>query len=186
MSINISGKHIEVGDALRNHIQSNLEAVTQRYFGDPIEAHIVVEKHSHKFSIDLAVHLSKHLIVRSHGEDDDAYRAFDLASQKMENRIKRYKSRLRDRKRSNSDDDLIQAQQYTISSEHEDQGHDTPLVIAEMDSHVPSLSVSEAVMVMDLTEQPVVMFKNIKHGEFNVVYRRPDGHIGWIDPKIKS
>ncbi len=185
MSINISGKHIEVGESLSNHITNAIESISQRYFGEPIEAHIVISKDGHRFVIDLSLHLSKNFVVRSHGEDDDAYRAYDLAAEKLESRIKRYKSRLRDTRRSNHDD-AIPALQYTISHDHEDQGQDTPLVIAEMGSHIPTLSVSEAVMEMDLVGHPVFMFKNSKHGEFNVVYRRPDGHIGWIDPKNKA
>ncbi|MBX9977212.1 MAG: sigma 54 modulation/S30EA ribosomal C-terminal domain-containing protein, partial [Alphaproteobacteria bacterium] len=122
-----------------------------------------------------------------HGEDADAHRACDLAGERMESRIKRYKSRLRDRKRHTSNEDLfIQAQHYIVNAEDEDQGEDTPLIIAEMTSAVPTLTVGEAVMRMDLSEHPVMMFKNSKHGGLNVVFKRADGHIGWIDPSHKK
>lgn len=185
MSINISGKHTEVGESLNNHITAGIENLSQRYFGEPIEAHVVIEKGRYNFVTDLSLHLSKNFVVRTHAEDADAYRSFDLASEKIETRIKRYKSRLRDRKRNHAEE-MIPALQYTISQEHEDQGGDTPLVIAEMGGHIPTLTVSEAVMEMDLGDHPALMFKNKKHGGFNVVYRRQDGHIGWIDPQNKT
>lgn len=187
MSINITGKHIEVGESLTSHIENVVSNISQRYFGDPIEAHIVVTKETHKFFIDFSVHISKHFVVRTHGEDSDAYRACDQAAERMETRIRRYKSRLRDRKRHGDvDASMLPAQQYIVNAHEEDQGNDTPLVIAEMSSHVPTLTVGEAVMRMDLSDQPVMMFKNSKHGGLNVVYKRPDGHVGWIDPTIKA
>ena len=186
MSINITGKHIEVGDSLRTRIEEMVSKISQRYFGDPIDAHIVVTKETHRFIVDFSVHVSNHFVVRSHGEDGDPYRACDLASDHMEQRIRRYKSRLRDRKRHTQKDDFFSAQQYVVNATEEDEGSDTPVIIAEINTQISTLSVGEAVMRMDLSNDPVLMFKNAKNGGINVVYRRSDGHIGWIDPSIVS
>jgi ribosomal subunit interface protein len=186
MSIVITGKNIEVGEALKAHIEDLVRGVAGRYFSnDVIESHVILSKETHLFLVDLSVHVSKHFIVRTHGEDNDAHHAVSLAIEKMENRIKKYKSRLRDSKRHISREDLLPAQQYIVNTE-EDKGEDTPVIIAEMSSEIPTLSVSEAVMRMDLGEAPVLMFKNAKHGQLNVVYKRSDGNIGWIDPSIQK
>lgn len=186
MSITISGKHLEVGDALRQHIENGINSISHRYFGDPIEAHVVMAKETHQYSVDLSVLITRHFVVRTHAADIDPYRCFDLAADRMEHRIQRYKSRLRDKRRRPYDEQVLAAQQYVLNVEEEDQGEDAPLIIAEMVSGIPTLTVGEAVMRLDLSDQPVMMFKNSKHGELNVVYKRNDGHIGWIDPSIKS
>ncbi len=186
MSINITGKHIEVGDSLSRHIEEVVSTVSHKYFGELIDAHIVITKEAHYFLVDFAVHISKHFVVRTHGEDSDAYKACDQAAERMENRIRRYKSRLRNKKRHNHQDEMVtMAQQYIVNAEEEDKGEDTPLVIAEMTSNIPMLTVGEAVMRMDLSDHSVMMFKNHKHGRLNVVYKRNDGHIGWIDPSVE-
>lgn len=183
MKISTSGKHIEVGESLKAHIETALKTIVTRQLGDVLEAQVVVSKDNYQFTTDISVHVSRHFTVRAHAQDTDPYRSCDLALEKMEARIHRYKARLRDQKRSR-DEDILPAQQYVISSENEDKGEDTPLIIAEMSHDIQTLSVGEAVMRMDLSESPVMMFKNSKSGHFNVVYRRIDGHIGWIDPAI--
>lgn len=183
MKISTSGKHIEVGESLKTHIETALKTMVSRQLGDVLEAHVVVSKGRYEFSTDISVHVSRHFTVRAHAEDGDPYRSYDLALEKMEARIHRYKARLRDQKRSR-DEDLLPAQQYVINAEEEDKGGDTPLIIAEMSHEIPTVTVGEAVMRMDLSDSAVMMFKNAMSGNFNVVYRRDDGHIGWIDPAI--
>ncbi|MBM3468046.1 MAG: ribosome-associated translation inhibitor RaiA [Alphaproteobacteria bacterium] len=183
MKIMTSGKHIEVGEALKTHIETSLKNIVQRQLGDVLEAQVVVSKDNYQFSTDISIHVSKHFTVRAHAQDTDPYRSCDLALERMEARIHRYKTRLRDKKRSH-DDDFFPAQQYVINTHEEDKGEDTPLIIAEMQHEIPTLSVGEAVMRMDLSDSTVMMFKNSNSGHFNVVYRRNDGHIGWIDPSI--
>jgi ribosomal subunit interface protein len=184
MKILTSGKHIEVGESLKAHIETSLKAIVERHLGDVLEAHVVVSKDNLQFTTDISIHVSRHFTVRAHAQDTDPYRSCDLALEKMEARIHRYKTRLRDQKSNPHDDDILPAQQYVISAEDEDKGEDMPLIIAEMSHDIQTLSVGEAVMRMDLSEAPVMMFKNRKSGDFNVVYRRQDGHIGWIDPSI--
>jgi len=183
MKISTSGKHIEVGESLKAHIENVLKTLVKRQLGDILEANVVVSKGKINFTTDVSVHISRHFTVRAHGEDGDPYRSCDLALEKMEARIHKYKTRLRDQKRG-KDENILPAQQYVINSQEEDMGEDTPLIIAEMSHEIPTLTVGEAVMRMDLSESTVMMFKNPKSGHFNVVYRRNDGHIGWIDPTI--
>lgn len=185
MKISTSGKHIEIGESLKEHISTALKTLVKRQLGDVLEAQVVISKDNYQFTTDISVHVSRHFTVRTHAQDEDAYRSCDLALEKMEARIHRYKARLRDQKRVR-DEDFFPAQQYVINTQEEDQGEETPLVIAEMTHEIPTLSVGEAVMRMDLSEAPVMMFKNTKSGHFNVVYRRQDGHIGWIDPTMKK
>jgi ribosomal subunit interface protein len=183
MKISTSGKHIEIGESLKEHVETALKTLVKRQLGDVLEAHVVISKDKHEFATDISVHVSRHFIVRAHAQDGDPYRSCDVALGKMEDRIHRYKTRLRDQKR-NREEDFLPAQQYVISTQEEDKGEDMPLIIAEMSHDIATLSVGEAVMRMDLSESPIMMFKNKSSGHFNVVYRRHDGHIGWIDPTI--
>eukprot|EP01037_Dinobryon_pediforme_P014762 gene14762-14891_t len=117
--------------------------------------------------------------------DEDAYRSASVAVEKLEARIKKYKNRLQDKKRHrDGEHEPMFAQQYILNAE-EDSGEDTPLIIAEMPSEISRLSVGEAVMRMDLADVPLMMFRNASNGELNVVYKRHDGHVGWIDPSRK-
>lgn len=189
MKIVVSGKHVDVGDSLREHINTTLKALIERFVDDAVEAHVVFEKSSFQFNCDLSVHVSRHFIVRTHMQDADPYRAFELALNKMESRMTRYRSRLRNRKRhqANEMEEVLPAQRYVINGAHEDESEkDVPLIIAEMTSEIPTVTVSEAVMRMDLGEQQTLMFKNPKTGQFNVIYRRQDGNIGWIDPALRA
>jgi len=185
MKISTSGKHIEVGESLKAHIETAIKTMVKRQLGDVLEVQVVISKGKVNFTTDISIHVSRHFTVRAHAEDDDPYRSCDLALEKMEVRIHRYKTRLRDQKRI-PEEDIFPAQQYVINAQEEDTGEDTPLIIAEMSHEIPTLSVGEAVMRMDLSESVVMMFKNTKSGHFNVIYRRSDGHIGWIDPTISK
>ena len=185
MKISTSGKHIEVGESLKTHIETAIKTLVKRQLGDVLEAYVVISKGKLNFTTDISIHVSRHFTVRAHAEDDDPYRSCDLALEKMEARIHRYKTRLRDQKRI-PEEDIFPAQQYVINAQEEDTGEDTPLIIAEMSHEIPTLTVGEAVMHMDLSDSIVMMFKNTKSGQFNVVYRRNDGHIGWIDPTISK
>lgn len=185
MKFTLSGKHVDLGESLSSHIQEKIKGLVARYVDDVIEADVVFEKDHHLFRTDITLHVSHNFVVRGSGSDSDPYRCADLALEKIENRLKRYRDRLRDRHRKDPASD-VSALHYVVSSEAEDSGQDTPLVIAEMNSTIPVLSVSEAVMQMDLAQHVVLMFKNVNNGNFNVIYRREDGHIGWIDPGQKA
>lgn len=185
MKIFISGKHIDVGDSLRAHIEDGLKTLISRFFKDAVECQVTLSKDTYQFSCDLSVHISRHFVVRTQANDTDAYRCFELALSKMESRMTRYRSRLRNSKRQSADKDYgeIPASQYVLNTEVDDQPEaDVPLIIAEMNNPIHTVTVSEAVMQMDLSDQSVLMFRNPSNGQFNIVYRRRDGHIGWIDP----
>lgn len=188
MRIAVTGKNIEVGDSLRDFITQELHRVVEHYIGDIIEAQVIFSKDNSHFNTDITVHISKHFTVHcvSHG-DDEAYRSATNAIHKLESRIKKYKSRLKDQKKHQREDklDSIPAQQYVLNPLTEDHTEEAPAIIAEMDGQIHSLSVSEAVMKMDLKDVPVVLFRNASNGHFNVVYKRSDGNIGWIDPTLK-
>lgn len=191
MKIIVSGKNIDTGESLKQHIETTIKNMVEKYFGDILEVHVNLSKDGFRFISEISFHVSRHFIVRAHGEESDPYRSFDLTLHKIEKRIQRYKSRLRGRKRHgapelNGSEEML-GSRYVINHLAEDNTQeDVPLIIAEMNSEIPTTSVSEAVMRMDLTEDTVMMFRNAASGQFNVVYRRPDGHIGWIDPSKSS
>lgn len=181
MSIHVAGHQMEVGESLSTFIQTELKHLLDKHIGEIYESHIHMGKDHHEFVADLEVHVSKNLVIHCKGKDADAYKSVSLALEKLEKRIKKYKERLRDRKRHHTEPDF-NASYFVVNHESEDSGADTPAVIAEMTHAVHSLSVSEAVMKLELSGSPVVMFRNANSNEINVVYRRKDGNVGWIDP----
>lgn len=181
----ITGKHLDIGDSLKSHIEESISNMVSKYFGDVLEVHVNIEKNSFNFATDLSFHISRHFIVRTRADDSDPYRSFELAMDKMDKRTQKYRTRLRETRRQDAalEKEQVPALTYVLNAESEDNGRDdNPIIIAEMDSIVPTVCVSDAVMHMDLTEQPVLMFKNIKSGKINVVFKRQDGNVGWIDP----
>lgn len=189
MKITITGKHLDIGDSLKSHIETDINKMVDKYFGDVLEVRVCLSKSNtskdnFNFHTDLSFHISHNMTVQTNTEEADPYRSFDLALEKMDSRVKRYKSRLRIKKRHDHNGrDELAALSYVINSEVEDMGEgDNPLIIAEMGIQIPLVSVSDAVMQMDLTDQPIMMFRNASSGNFNVVYRRQDGNIGWINP----
>jgi ribosomal subunit interface protein len=181
MSIHIAGHQMDVGESLNTFVETELKALLEKYVGEIYESHVHLSKDHHEFVTDLAVHVSKNLAIHSKGQAGDAYKSFGDALSKLETRIKKYRSRLRDRKR-HSDVAAISAMYSVFNHESEDNGADTPVIIAEMAHDIHHLTVSEAVMKLDLGDSPVIMFKNAANNQLNVVYRRKDGNIGWIDP----
>ncbi len=182
MSIHIAGHQMDVGTSLNTFIETELKALLEKYIGTIYESNVHLSKDHHEFVTDLAVHVSKNLVVHSKGHAVDAYKSFSDALTKLETRIKKYRSRLRDRAR-HSEVAASSASYFVVNHEAEDSGADTPVVIAEMTHDIHHLTVSEAVMKLDLADSPVVMFKNAANNELNVVYRRKDGNVGWIDPR---
>ncbi|WP_417517538.1 ribosome hibernation-promoting factor, HPF/YfiA family [Minwuia sp.] len=188
MHITIQGKHIELGDALPQRVTERLEAAVSKYFGDAIEGSATFTKDAGGVQADCQIHVGQDIYLKSRGSAGDAHAAFDDAAEKIEKQLRRYKRRLRDhhadQKRVGA---AAAAQAYVLAAEQaaeqedEPQG-DAPTVIAEMRDFIPACTVSDAVMRMDLADQPVMMFRNLGNDRLNVVYRRTDGHIGWIDP----
>jgi ribosomal subunit interface protein len=177
---------MDVGDALRGHATDQLDEAVTKYFARALEATVTFAPEAHrKVRVDITVRPGRGLIVQGGGQGDDAYAAFDGALNRIAKQLRRYKRRLKDHHKAREDDGLLQAQQYVLAA---DDGEDevaedaNPAVIAEMQTEIATLTVGEAVMRMDLADLTVMMFRNRAHGGLNVVYRRTDGHIGWIDP----
>lgn len=191
MHIYISGKHIDTGEAVRAHVEKNLTHVVDKYFGKAVEAHITLSRENHLFKTSIAVHVGHGIYVRAEGEATVPYPSIDQAIHIIEKNLRRYKKRLKDHHASGAKEN-IQATQYVLAPEYlnreekeETEAHLSPTIVAEAVHELPTLTVSEAVMRMDLAGDHVFVFKNSAHGHINVVHMRADGHIGWIDPGAK-
>ena len=188
MRYQISGKQIDIGEALQTHVKTELEEILGKYAGRPTEAYVVFSKSAHEYICESVVHLSTGLNAQATGKATEIYAAFDASSEKMDKQLRRYKRRLKDHHKERSQPvELSDAGSYILESrdETDDSAQDdgAPIIVAEMEAKIPSLSVGEAVMQMELASAPVLIFRNEKNSELNVVYRREDGNIGWVDPK---
>lgn len=188
MQYQITGKQIDIGEALQTHVRDNLDEVMSKYAGRPTDASVVFSKSGHEHVCEATVHLSTGLTAQAKAHAHDIYAAFDGCSEKMEKQLRRYKRRLKDHHKDRAQPvEIVAASTYILaSSEGQDDSEPEslqPMIIAEMETRVPSLSVGEAVMQMELAGAPVLVFRNEKQGSgVNIVYRRDDGNIGWIDP----
>ncbi|HNB28199.1 MAG TPA: ribosome-associated translation inhibitor RaiA [Alphaproteobacteria bacterium] len=189
MNLTVKGKNIDVGEALRTHVAQNLDHAIGKYFGNPIEATVTFSKESHLFVADLAVHIGRGIHMQAEASAGQAYAAFDQAMDHMAKRLRRHKRRLRDHHRAEIES--FRASQYILAPQEEEEvdahaanGTDAPTVIAEMQTEIPTLTVGEAVMRLDLSDTKAMMFLNKGHGGLNMVYRRNDGNIGWVDPRL--
>ncbi len=187
MQIKVTGKNLDVGDAMREHIDTRLQQLKQKYFEGTVHAHVTVEKQRAGFRTDCAVHLATGLVLQAEGSGAEAHPSFDQAANHLEKQLRRYKQRLKDHHRNRREPvRQVDAQSYVISAtpEGETEGHGPhPVVVAETEVKLPELSVGEAVMQLDISTEPFLLFRNGGHGGLNLVYRRPDGNIGWVDPK---
>jgi ribosomal subunit interface protein len=192
MQVQVTGKHVDVGEALRARVSDEISNSIEKYFDRGGGADVVVTKEGNAFKVDCAVTLASGAQLTTHGVGGDAHMAFDAALQKMETRVRRYTRRLKDHH--------VQAQArqaetaaYFVLQPVEDEGETLedgedmsfpePVVIAETETPIRTMTVAMAVMELDLTESQTIVFRNAAHGGFSVVYRRPDGNIGWIDPQ---
>ena len=186
MEISVKGKNMDVGDALSSHVQDHLTPAVAKYFDQAIDASVTFSRDAHNFRADISVHPGpRGLLIQGKGESRDAYGAFEGALTRIAKQLRRYKRRLSDHHKATAAEDYLQALQYVIEPEQEDLEYEPdgqPAIIAEMETHIATLTVSEAVMRMDLADAPVVMFRNSANGGLNVVYKRTDGNVGWIDP----
>ncbi len=185
MNLQISGKHMNVGDALTSRIEHRIEDAVSKYFNGGFSGNVTLEKHGNRFACDCTIRLDSGVSLQGTSTEVDATAAFDIAAERIEKRLRRYKRRLKDHHQVNSDKILADAA-YTIveSPENEEEVPDdyNPVIIAESLTSVESLSVADAVMQLDRVDDPVIVFTNAGNGRTNVVYRRSDGNIGWIDP----
>lgn len=189
LSVRVTGRHLDVGDALRSKIEEELEAGIGRYVTRDGEAIVTLEKQRHLYHVEAIIHLDSGISLESNGEASEPHAAFAAALEKIEKRVRRYKRRLKDHHAKNANPLPREEVAYNViefdAEETEEVFDDAaagPAVIAESKKAVNTMTVATAVMQLELGLAPVLMFRNPRSGEFNVVYRRADGNIGWIDP----
>ncbi|NNU79381.1 ribosome-associated translation inhibitor RaiA [Halovulum dunhuangense] len=190
MQIQVHGKQIDVGDALTEHVNDRLTEGVGKYASRAVEATVTFSKDRHEFLCDASVHLSTGLTVQAKGRATDIYDSFEGALERMEKQLRRYKRRLKDHhvKRAEPIEAFGAAAYILDRGSEDDEGYTEPeslqpMIVAEMETKVQSLSVGEAVMQMELAGAPLLVFRNDAHGGINVVYQREDGNIGWVDPR---
>lgn len=195
MQVFVSGRHVELGEALRGRVESRLAARVGKYFRQALDAQVQFSRARHLYRSDISVHARRGVSARAHAEADDIQAAFEMAADRIEKRLRRFKRRLtdhHDRRQSAGGDSAADesgevARQTVLAAENEDEpepeaGVDGPVTIAESTTPIHTLAVREAVMRLELGQLPVLMFRNAGNGRHNVVYRREDGNIGWLDP----
>ena len=192
MQVQVSGKHVDVGEALRERVDGDLQNSIGKYFERGGDADVVVSRDGYGFRVDCSVALASGQKLQSHGLGGDAHAAFGQALHKIETRIRRYKRRLKSHTVAATAKAAETASFYVLrateADDYDEDWHDahTPVdsvVIAETEEALKTMTVSMAVMELDLTESQTIVFRNAAHGHLSVVYRRPDGNIGWIDPE---
>jgi len=188
MRYQISGKHIDVGEALQSHVQTELGQVLAKYAGRPTDAHVIFSKEAYEYVCEAIVHLSTGLNSQAKAHATEIYAAFDQCAEKMDKQLRRYKRRLKDHHKDRAEPvEQSDGSAYILAgSENSDEDAEPetlqPMIIAETGTRIPSISVGEAVMQMELAGAPLLVFRNEGSDRVNVVYRREDGNIGWIDP----
>ncbi len=189
MDIRVSGHQVDTGQALQQHVQDRILTITEKYFPNAISAHATFGKAPHQlFSCDIVAHMLQGLVVKGTGSAGDAHRAFDEAAEKIEKQVRRYKRRIQDRHAQTQFAIAQEDAAYRVltappqDDEEVELAGDAPPVIAETSADIPTGSVSDAVMMLDLRDTDALLFKNAGTGRHNMVYRRRDGSIGWVEP----
>ena len=192
MPFRVSGKNIDIGEALRSRVKQRIAEATAKYFDGGYSGHVTIGKDGFGFRTECVIHLDSGIVLEAEAIAGDAYSSADQAAERIEKRLRRYKSRLRDHQTARVDGPpidqsaVVSAPSYVIAAPEHDTDEEitefNPVIIAESTTTLKRLSVSDAVMQLDMTGTTVVVFRHAGHGRVNLVYRRADGHIGWIDP----
>lgn len=193
MPFRVSGKSIDLGEVLRGRINARIREALEKYFDGGFSGHVTVGKDGFGFRTECTIHLDSGITLQAEAMAADAYASADQAAIRVEKRLRRYKRRLKDHQATGTGElaaeavRAIEAPSYVIAApEHdgdeEEEAEFTPVIIAETTTALKRLSVSEAVLELDMTGAPALVFRHAGHGRVNLVYRRADGHIGWIDP----
>lgn len=187
MSLRISGKNLDVGEAFREHATTRIGEAVAKYFDGGYSGHVTLEREGSGFRVDCTLHLDTGITLQAEGRAHEAHPSFDRAAERIEKRLRRYKGRLKEKHARR--EEPTPAASYVLAApdaEAEVAADYAPTVIAEETTSLETMTVSAAVVAMDLSDAPVVVFRHAGHGGVNVVYRRSDGHIGWIDPSLKT
>lgn len=192
MDINVTGRKMNVGAALTSHVEERLETISDKYFSRTIDSSATFTKEGHLYRADISLHANQGIKLQGKAEADEPYAAFELALEKVEKQLRRYKRRLKNHHNTPKRDVAEELSHYTVlAPEAEEEsgetatGSDTedqPIIIAESKKAIPNVTVGDAVMMMDLEDANAFMFRNKKSNSLEVVYRRSDGNIGWISP----
>ena len=189
MTLRVSGKNLDIGESLRRHVLEKVEAVVARYFDGAVGGHVVITRDGSGYRSDCTLRLSSGVTLHAEGRAHEPYPCFEQAADKIEARLRRYKQRLKGH--ATGGPGLAKVANYTVEAytvetppreEEEPEGGFNPVVVAEGAEALKSLSVASAVAELDLTGAPVVVFEHAGSGRVNIVYRRRDGAIGWLDP----
>lgn len=192
MRYQISGKQIDIGEALQTHVKAELGEVVDKYAQRPTEVVVFFSRVAHEFTCETTLHLSTGLNAQAKGHSTEIYAAFESCREKMDKQLRRYKRRLRNHHKDRAEPvEFDGGSSYILAASNDDRDDRDdaepetlqPIVIAEMETKIPSVTVGEAVMQLELTGHRMLVFRNEGHGGVNVVYRRDDGNIGWIDPR---
>ncbi len=190
MDIRVSGHQVDAGAAFREHVQTRLGAIAEKYFSRAISAHVTLSAGPHgDFVVDIVMHVMADLILKGQGRAQAAHPAFDGAADRIDKQLRRYMRRLKDRHGPGnaraivSETDLDNAAYTIFAAPAEEEPADHPPIIAEMRVDIPDASVSDAVMMLDLRNTTALLFRNSRSGMHNMVYRREDGSIGWVEPQ---
>jgi ribosomal subunit interface protein len=191
MPFRVSGKNIDIGEALRSRVNTRIAEALGKYFDAGYSGHVTVEKEGFGFRTECVIHLDSGITLHTEANAADAYASADQAAERIEKRLRRYKRRLKDRHAARGNGDgaaVIDAPSYVIAAPQHDSEEEVtefnPVIIAEATTSLKRFSVSEAVMELDMTGAPVIVFRHASHGRINLVYRRADGQVGWIDPPV--
>ncbi|MBY8976965.1 ribosome-associated translation inhibitor RaiA [Rhodobacteraceae bacterium NNCM2] len=188
MQIKVSGKQIDVGEALSTHVEDRLLEAVGKYFDRPVDSGVVFSRDGHSYRCDASVHLTTGLTAKAQGMNAEIYSAFDQAAERIEKQIRRHHRRLKAHHNDKAERiEAFSAPSYVIAANEDDDdgvavSNGEPVIIAEMQTSIQTFSVSDAVMQMELAHVPFLMFKNSASGRLNIVFQRDDGNIGWVDP----
>jgi ribosomal subunit interface protein len=188
MGLRISGKNINIGEALRTHVSERLKSVTEKYFDGSVTGHVTIEPEGSGYRSDCTLHLASGVTIQADGRAQEVYASFDQTAARIESRMRRYKRKLKDRSAAQREAANSEPMRYTVLSaldeteEAPSESEFKPAIVAESEKTLQQLSVSAAVLELDLSGLPVLAFRHATTGRVNIIYRRSDGNIGWIDP----
>ncbi len=186
MDIRVSGHQVDTGAALQDHVETRLSGIVDKYFARAISSSVTFGKApQNAFRCDIVTHVMQGLILKAHGIAQDAHVALDQAAGKIETQLRRYKRRLKDRHDPSAQALRDEEAGYVVfeGDAAADEPSEAPAIVAETRVDVPEASVADAVMMLDLRDTNALLFKNAGSGRHNMVYRRGDGSIGWVEPR---
>lgn len=191
MKLTVTGKQLDVGEAFRTHIAERLQTTLDKYFGRALDVVVTVAREGQRYRATVAAHVGRNIELYAEGDGHDPYPAFEAAAEHLAKRLRRHKRRLRDHHKTPLVDGML-ADAFVLRAPNDEIEQaesesieivDAPPVVAELTTNIDRLTVGEAVMRLDLSREPALLFRNSAHGRLNMIYRRSDGTIGWVDPR---